>query len=140
MNARVCVYAFVLGACVFVCARLCAGVCAFDCLRMLASKCDRQGSVLCYKCRWRPYRVECTGSLPNSEVKRRRARLVLGWGTAREDLRVPPAFRNFPMDRALACLSSVTWIGRSLFLKAKHVSGAPGFFACAALSLCCGQA
>ena len=44
-------------------------------------------------CRWRPYRVECTGSLPNSEVKRRRARLVLGWGTAREDLRVPPAFR-----------------------------------------------
>ena len=43
-------------------------------------------------CRWRPYRVECTGSLPTSEVKRRRARLVLGWGTAREDLRVPPAF------------------------------------------------
>ena len=31
---------------------------------------------------------ECTGSLPNSEVKRRRARLVLGWGTAREGLRV----------------------------------------------------
>ena len=44
------------------------------------------------RCRWRPYRVECTGSLPTSEVKRRRARLVLGWGTAREDLRVPPAF------------------------------------------------
>ena len=43
--------------------------------------------------RWRPYRVECTGSLPTSEVKRRRARLVLGWGTAREDLRVLPAFR-----------------------------------------------
>ena len=42
--------------------------------------------------RWRPYHVECTGSLPNSEVKRRRARLVLGWGTAREDLRVLPAF------------------------------------------------
>ena len=41
--------------------------------------------------RWRPYRVECTGSLPTSEVKRRRARLVLGWGTAREDLRVLPA-------------------------------------------------
>ena len=31
-------------------------------------------------CRWRPYRVECTGSLPTSEVKRRRARLVLGGG------------------------------------------------------------
>ena len=52
-------------------------------------------------CRWRPYRVECTGSLPNSEVKRRRARLVLGWGTAREDLRVPPAFSPF----TLACAS-----------------------------------
>ena len=38
--------------------------------------------------RRRPYRVEYTGSLPTSEVKRRRARLVLGWGTAREDLRV----------------------------------------------------
>ena len=44
--------------------------------------------------RWRPYRVECTGSLPTSEVKRRRARLVLGWGTAREDLRVLPAFHG----------------------------------------------
>ena len=43
--------------------------------------------------RWRPYRVERTGSLPTSEVKRRRARLVLGWGgAAREDLRVLPAF------------------------------------------------
>ena len=51
------------------------------------------------RCRWRPYRVECTGSLPTSEVKRRRARLVLGWGTAREDLRVLPAFdcRNKPL-------------------------------------------
>ena len=46
----------------------------------------------CVIYRWRPYRVECTGSLPTSEVKRRRARLVLGWGTAREDLRVLPAF------------------------------------------------
>ena len=44
--------------------------------------------------RWRPYRVECTGSLPTSEVKRRRARLVLGWGTAREDLRVLPALAS----------------------------------------------
>ena len=46
-------------------------------------------------CRWRPYRVECTGSLPTSEVKRRRARLVLGWGTAREALRVLLAFQWF---------------------------------------------
>ena len=45
--------------------------------------------------RWRPYRVERTGSLPTSEVKRRRARLVLGWGTAREDLRVLLAFCSF---------------------------------------------
>ena len=43
-------------------------------------------------CRRRPYRVECTGSLPTSEVKRRRARLVLGWGTAWEHLRVLSAF------------------------------------------------
>ena len=42
--------------------------------------------------RWRPYRVECTGSLSTSEVKRHRARLVLGWGTAWEHLRVLPAF------------------------------------------------
>ena len=42
--------------------------------------------------RWRPYRVEYTGSLLTSEVKRRRARLVLGWGTAQEDLRVVSAF------------------------------------------------
>ena len=34
--------------------------------------------------RWRPYRVEYTGSLLTSEVKRHRAWLVLGWGTARE--------------------------------------------------------
>ena len=43
-----------------------------------------------YVC-WRPYHVECTGSLLTSEVKRHRARLVLGWGTAWEDLRVLPA-------------------------------------------------
>ena len=50
--------------------------------------------------RWRPYRVECTGSLPTSEVKRRRARLVLGWGTAREDLRVLPAFAFLTSNEA----------------------------------------
>ena len=38
--------------------------------------------------RKRPYRNEYTGSLPNSEVNRCRARSVLGWGTAREALRV----------------------------------------------------
>ena len=40
------------------------------------------------KFRQRPYCVECTGSLPNSEVKPRKARIVLGWVTAREVLRV----------------------------------------------------
>ena len=45
-----------------------------------------------YILRLRPYRVEHTGSLPNSAVKQRRARLVLRWGTAREDLRVLLAF------------------------------------------------
>ena len=44
------------------------------------------------KYRRRPYRVECTGSLLTSEVKQRRARSVLGWGTAWEDLRVLSAF------------------------------------------------
>ena len=44
--------------------------------------------------RWRPCRVECAGSLPTSRAKRRRARLVLGRGTALEDLRVLSAFPN----------------------------------------------
>ena len=42
----------------------------------------------------RPYRVECTGSLSTSEFKQHRARLVLGWGTAWEDLRVLSAFSS----------------------------------------------
>jgi hypothetical protein len=42
--------------------------------------------------RQRPYRDECTGSLSNSEVNRRRARSVLGWGTAWEALWVLLAF------------------------------------------------
>ena len=42
--------------------------------------------------RQRPYRDEYTGSLPNSEVNRRRARSVLGWGTAWEALWVLLAF------------------------------------------------
>ena len=136
----VCVcYVSVLGACVRVCARLCFPVCVYDCLRMSASVPDRQRSVSSYFCRWRPYRVECTGSLPNSEVKRRRARLVLGWGTAREDLRVPPAFFSFPLGRARAWFSSVTWIGHSLSLGAEHGSGVPRFFVRAVLWSLCGR-
>ena len=45
--------------------------------------------------RQRPYCVECTGSLPNSEVKPRKARIVLGWVTAREVLRVLLTFLSF---------------------------------------------
>ena len=61
--------------------------------------------------RWRPYRVECTGSLLTSEVKRRRARLVLGWGTAWEDLRVLPAFAN-PREKLAGSIFSLDfdWI------------------------------
>ena len=42
--------------------------------------------------RQRPYYVEYTRSHPNSEVKQRKARSVLGWGTAWEVLRVLLAF------------------------------------------------
>ena len=44
----------------------------------------------------RPYRSERTGSLSNSEVNRRRARSVLGWGTAWEAIRVLLAFHLCP--------------------------------------------
>jgi hypothetical protein len=47
-----------------------------------------------YFVRRRPYRVEYTGSLLTSEVKRHRPRLVLGWGTAWEHTRVQSAFCN----------------------------------------------
>ena len=65
--------------------------------------------------RWRPYRVECTGSLLTSEVKRRRARLVLGWGTAWEDLRVLSAFpssrqkKPAKKNRRAPCSRVVYW-------------------------------
>ena len=60
--------------------------------------------------RRRPYRVECTGSLPTSEVKRRRARLVLGWGTAREDLRVLLALlfhKKNMINHVLSCFTAI---------------------------------
>ena len=46
----------------------------------------------CIRCR--PYYHEYTGSLSNSEVKRGKARLVLGSGTAWEPLRVLTAFHH----------------------------------------------
>ena len=52
--------------------------------------------------RQRPYFVEYTRSHPNSEVKRRKARSVLGWGTAREALRVLLAFCDYSSLKAFA--------------------------------------
>ena len=73
--------------------------------------------------RWRPYRVECTGSLLTSEVKRRKARLVLGWGTAWEHPRVLPAFcfgaGVFDLDETafFPCVGGSLAIGDNLFLQ-----------------------
>ena len=68
----------------------------------LVGRCNEQQ----LSCR-RPYRVECTGSLLTSEVKQRRARSVLGWGTAWEDLRVLSAFAFLDMrlleDKGWGC-------------------------------------
>ena len=60
-------------------------------------------------CRRRPYRVECTGSLSTSEVKQRRARLVLGWGTAWEDFRVLSAFRSSACTLARVAQMMYAW-------------------------------
>ena len=59
-------------------------------------------------CRQRPYCVEYTRSHPNSEVKRRKARSVLGWGTAWEVLRVPLAF-FFLLGASFECLIINGW-------------------------------
>ena len=53
--------------------------------------------VLVLRSRQRPYCVECTGSHLNSEVKPRKARIVLGWVTAREVLWVPLTFLFFKL-------------------------------------------
>ena len=98
--------------CLFVCVCVCLIACWIACWFEFALACrkriretSRRGAststmivIMCRDHRWRPYRVECTGPLPTSEVKRRRARLVLGWETAREDLMVLPAlfFKYWP--------------------------------------------
>ena len=62
----------------------------------------------------RPYHVECTGSLPTSEVKRHRARLVLGWGTAWEHPRVLPAFlRRHDMTRVTRVVCVARFVCRA---------------------------
>ena len=69
----------------------CFGACIlfyFCCCHLISGCCLKQD------CRWRPYRVEYTRSLPNSEVKQPRAWLVLWWGTAREDQGWPTELRR----------------------------------------------
>jgi hypothetical protein len=63
--------------------------------------------------RRRPYRAECTGSLLTSELKRRRARLVLGWGAAREDLRVLSAIHIFYTQKKIVLEVGALHTGRN---------------------------
>jgi hypothetical protein len=63
--------------------------------------------------RRRPYRVECTGSLLTSELKRRRARLVPGWGTARADLRVLSAIHILYTQRKFVLEVGALHTGRN---------------------------
>ena len=88
-------------------------------LRQRAAGRARHNSCMCR--RWRPYRVEHTGSLLTSEVKRHRARLVLGWGTAREDLRVLSAFM-FHWRRFRIRMEAGTRIGTPPFATATIIS------------------
>ena len=62
--------------------------------------------------RRRPYRAECTGSLPTSEVKRYRGRSVLGWEAARGAPRVPSASASFAQLK-LSTQRSPTCHGRT---------------------------
>ena len=75
--------------------------------------------------RRRPYHVECTGSLLTSEVKRHRARLVLGWGTAWEDLRVLTAFylSTFEPEGNQGCHVNVVISPSARFLEISNISG-----------------
>ena len=77
------------------CVSLSVCVCVCVCVSLCVCVCVWSSVYVCFgpvPARRRPYHVECTGSLLTSEVKRHRARLVLGWGTAWEDLRVLTAF------------------------------------------------
>ena len=56
----------------------------------------------CHPCR-RSYHAEYTGSRPNSEVKLRRASLVLGWGTTRESGVTATSFFLSFAGAALCC-------------------------------------
>ena len=98
------------------------------CLRRthVSPKLRYRQAVLIIHRRWRPYRVECTESLPTSEVKRRRARLVLGWGTAREVLRVLTAFASrrpvFQLPPRMTTIMLPTFRANALLLARPRVS------------------
>ena len=124
----------------FACALLCRSLCLLGFAVLPASRacslCLGRGGLhhkvsllLRYTFRWRPYRVECAGSLPTSEVKRRRARLVLGWGTAREDLRVLPALRARSLCFGFtACIRKFRWCFGTLSAGGHTASNAPDLF------------
>jgi hypothetical protein len=63
--------------------------------------------------RRRPYRVECTGSLLTSEINQRRARLVLGWGAAREEFRVLSAIHILYTQKKLVLEVGALHTGRN---------------------------
>ena len=86
----------------------------------------------------RPYRVECTGSLLTSEVKRRRARLVLGWGTAREDLRVLSAFHThgFSHSSLKAAVGTILVEKAHLFFLAEFLKFQTSSFPLSTCTLC----
>ena len=99
---------------------------------MLAVRLDKHGLNIH---RWQPYRVECPGSLPTSEVKRRRARLVLGWETDREDLRVLPAyFHVLPRLSLFFC----AWLRVRRILGANVLYILFCMFVCCCFGCCCG--
>ena len=67
------------------------------------------GRCLFFVFRWRPYRSEYTTTLQNCAVNHYRARIVLRWGTAREVLRVLPAFSPRPSHVILGLVGPRLW-------------------------------
>ncbi len=83
---------------------------------VIITTCSLLNNNLC----WRPYQVEYTGSLLTSEVKQLRARIVLGWGTAWEVLRVLSAFLPFFVSWTALLLILKRLVCRSVWVSLKH--------------------
>ena len=92
-----------------------------------------EGYISCVS-RQRPYHVESTGSRPITEVKQRRARLVLGWVTAWEhrvlldsifflslSLFSPPKFRRQYKQHDYAIFNYFIFTEREKKKKAHHM-------------------